>query len=123
MDESRERERRWLRRHALFAPFGVFAATLLLLVRSGQWSGWENLESAAKLVDLGAVMYSMVAVLAERGVDLVFWALEQRKKRIEERKAEGRAEERAKIKAHLERVSREEGIPLERLLPGEEDAK
>ena len=110
-------------RHALFAPFGVFAATLLLLVRSGQWSGWENLESAAKLVDLGAVMYSMVAVLAERGVDLVFWALEQRKKRIEERKAEGRAEERAKIKAHLERVSREEGIPLERLLPGEEDAK
>ncbi len=115
-----------MRRHALFAPFGVFAATLLLLVRSGQWSGWESLESAAKLVDLAAVMYGMVAVLAERGVDLVFWALEQRKKRIEERKAQGRAqgraEERAKIKAHLARVSREEGIPLEKLLPGEEDA-
>ena len=37
MDELRET--RWLRRHAIVAPFGIFAATVLLVVWSGQWSG------------------------------------------------------------------------------------
>ena len=59
-------ERQWLRRHAIAAPFGIFAATALLVVRSGQWEGWESLGLAADMVDLGAVLYAMVAVLIER---------------------------------------------------------
>ena len=109
---------RWIRLHAMVAPFGVFAVTLLLLARSGQWDGWESLEPAASLVDLAAVVYGMIAVLVERGVNMVFWALEQRKKRIEERKAEGRAEERARIL----RAAKEKGIDISELLPEKEDS-
>ena len=126
---------RWLRLHAMIAPFGVFAVTVFLLARSGKWSGWESLESAATLVDLGAVVYGMIAVLVERGVDMVFWALEQRQKRREklqaearaeglaEGLAEGRAEERKRIEARMALISRETGIPIERLLPQDDEAK
>ena len=79
---------RWLRLHALFAPFGVCAVTALLLARSGQWAGWESLPAASSLVDLGAAVYGMVAVLTERSIDMVFWALEQRRKRAKEREKE-----------------------------------
>ena len=113
---------RWLRLHAMIAPFGVFIVTVLLLARSGKWSGWESLESAATLVDLGAVIYAMVAVLVERGVRMVFWALEQRKKMIEERRKEGQAELIAEMLAEgipqteqeLEKWAREKGIPLDK---------
>lgn len=115
------REMRWLRLHAMIAPFGVFLVTVLLLARSGKWSGWESLESAATLVDLGAVIYAMVAVLVERGVDMVFWALEQRRKRLEEQRQEARAELITEMLAagvsdetrkELEQWAREKGIPL-----------
>ena len=74
---------RWLRRHALAAPFGVFAATALLtyLSAQGQAQFSELTQTAAGFVDLGAVLYGMAAVLAEKGVTLMFWALEQRQKR------------------------------------------
>ncbi len=149
---------KWLRLHAIAAPFGVFVVTLLLLERSGQWGGWERLEAAASLVDLAVVIYGMFAVLAERGVDMVFWALEQRQKRrakIEaearavgravgrvegfaegrveghaegraegraEGHAEGLAEERKRQKARMALISQQTGIPLEDLLPPEDDS-
>lgn len=81
------RDVRWLRLHALFAPFGVCAVTALLLAGSGKWAGRESLPSAASLVDLGAAVYGMLAVLAERSINMVFWALEQRRKRAQEREA------------------------------------
>lgn len=81
------RDVRWLRLHALFAPFGVCAVTALLLAGSGQWAGRESLPAAASLVDLGAAVYGMIAVLAERSINMVFWALEQRRKRAQEREA------------------------------------
>ena len=84
----RYRDIRWLRLHALFAPFGVCAATALLLVRSGQWAGWESLQAASSMVDLGAAVYGMVAVLAERSIYMIFWALEQRRKWSKEREKE-----------------------------------
>ena len=93
--------------------------TLLLLARSDQWRGWESLEAAANLVDLAAVVYGMIAVLVERGFNMVFWALEQRKKRIEERKAEGRAEERARIL----REAKEKGIDVSELIPERKDSE
>ena len=108
---------RWLRRHALVAPFGVFAVTALLVLRSGQWSGWESLSSASSLVDLGAVLYGMLAVLVERGVRMVFWALDERRKwrekRREEAMAEGRAEGRAEGQAELIAEMLAAGVPDE----------
>ena len=126
MDEGRERQ--WLRRHAILAPFGIFAATALLVVRSGQWGGWDSLGLAAEIVDLGAVLYAMVAVLAERGIDMVFWALERKKQRELERKQrelENKAKVQAEIlvqllageypqsKEELEEWAKKKGIPLD----------
>ena len=121
-------EGRWLRRHAIAAPFGIFAVTVLLTVRSGQWGGWGSLGLAADMVDLGAVLYAMAAVLVERGANMVFWALEQRKKRIEERKQrieEQKTKNQAEMLAELlnkgiiqnndqlEQWARERGIPFD----------
>ena len=131
---------RWLRLHALFAPFGVCAVTALLLARSGQWAGWESLPAASSLVDLGAAVYGMVAVLTERSIDMVFWALEQRRKRAKEREKElqdklaqgmeqGIAQGQAQVLTELlsagiietnqdlERWAREKGIDLDNLPP------
>ena len=136
----RYRDIRWLRLHALFAPFGVCAATALLLVRSGQWAGWESLQAASSMVDLGAAVYGMVAVLAERSIYMIFWALEQRRKWSKEREkelqdklnqgiAQGMAQGQAQtltellsagiIEANqdLEQWAREKGIDLDNLPP------
>ncbi len=116
-------------RHAVVAPFGVLAVTVLLTYLSGgnQWNGWESLKSAASMVDLGIVVYAMIAVTVERGVNMVFWALEQRKKReaererlMEERVAQGQAEVVAALlaegipqsKQDLEQWARGKGISL-----------
>ena len=123
MDEGRERQ--WLRRHAIIAPFGIFTATVLLVVRSGQWDGWESLGLAADMVDLGAVLYAMVAVLAERGVDMVFWALERKKQREQENKAKNQAEFFAELlsnvspqtKQELEQWAKKKGISLDKHAP------
>lgn len=88
------------------------------------------------MVDLGAVLYAMIAVLAERGVDMVFWALEQKRKREQEREqrqaefrkklmaeghavglAEGRAEAWRKFEVWLERIKEEKGIDIDELPP------
>ena len=130
MDEGRERQ--WLRRHAILAPFGIFAAAVLLMARSGQWDGWESLGLAAEMVDLGAVLYAMVAVLAERGVDMVFWALERKKQREQERKQrelENKVKNQAELLARLlekgiiqnnqelEQLAQEMGIPFDKHPP------
>ena len=116
-------EKRWLIRHAIAAPFGVLAATALLVILPGHWDGWGSLELAANLVYLGAVLYGMATVLTEQGVKMVFWALEERKKMIENRKAQGRAEVVAEFlaegipqtKEELEQWARDKGIPLDKL--------
>ena len=117
---------RWLGRHAVVAPFGVLAATVLLVHLSGRWTGWDSLIHVATLVDLGVVLYAMVAVLVERGSNMIFWALEQRRKRREALRAQVRAEvldqERRKTEAWLTQVAEKEGIPIERLLPPNGDA-
>ena len=113
---------RWLRLHAMVAPFGVFAVTLLLLARSGQWGGWESLEPAASLVDLAAVVYGMIAVLVERGVRMVFWALDERRKWREKRRNEAQADLITKMldegipqtPEDMERFARDNGIAIDR---------
>ena len=121
---------RWPRRHAIATPFGVFAVTTLLTRWiSGQWLGPDNGELAADLVPLSGVIYGMMALTVEGGVRLMFWAWEKhqmwREAMREEGREAGRAEgakagrkaERAATEAHLEKVAKETGIPLSRLLP------
>ena len=96
-------ERRWVRYHAIAAPFGILAATALLPYLTGPSprNGLESLRQAATLVDFAVPIYAAVAVLLERGGVLVFWALEQRKKWRDERLAVQAAREaalRAKVR-------------------------
>lgn len=144
-------ENQWLRRHATAAPFGILATALLLAfyLEKWQWHGRSSWELATAQVDMGAVLYAAAAMLAERGVRLMFWALDQRRKwrakwraeaiaeghaegiaqGIAEGRAEGQAEGRIAGQAEtqqrydewLARVSREKGIPLDDLLPPEPD--
>lgn len=119
-------EFRWLRRHTVVAPFGIFAVTLALAwwERVLPWPSVGPAETA-ELVDLAAIIYGMIAVLSERGVRVMFWALDQRRQWRErwrqEARAEGREQERAAMKAHLERVAREKGIDLDELLPRDKE--
>ena len=116
-----ERGARWLGRHAIVAPFGIFAATVLLVNLSGQWNGWGNLNQAASLVDLGVVLYAMVAVLVERGVRMWFWALDQRRKWREQWRLEAQAEGRAEERTRVLQAAKEKGIDVAALFPEEED--
>ena len=112
---------RWLRLHALFAPFGVCGATALLAylaVRQGDYPSF--LMSAGELVDLGAAMYGMVAVVIEKGLDAMFWALERRKKRIEKIRAEGYAIGQKEFSERL-RDARERGVTVDEFLRELED--
>lgn len=103
-------ERRWLRRHAMVAPFGVFAATLLLTLylKQWQWHGRDSWELATSQVDLGAVLYAMAAVLVERGVRAMFWALDERRKWRAQWRAAAMAEGHAEglARGHAEGLAR-----------------
>ena len=71
----------------VFAPFGILAVTALLtyLTAPEPWSIRQGLNQAAAQVDLAVPIYAALAALAERGIAMIFWALEQRKKWREER--------------------------------------
>ena len=79
-------ERRWLRLHAMVAPAGILATTLLLTYWRQQWQWpWpDSLDRAADLTDIGTVIYAVIAVAVERGVNVIFWALEERKSAAKE---------------------------------------
>ena len=125
MDEWWE-ERRWLRRHATAAPFGIFATTLLIAywLEQWQWHGRDTWSLVSEQVDLGTVVYAMAAVLFERGVKLMFWAWDERKKWRAKAREEGRAEEAQRYDAWLAKVAAEKDIPLAELMPPpREDAR
>ena len=97
MQERENRERRWLRLHAITAPIGV-AATTALLAWLGQSTG-ENqsatasfLDSAADKAYLATVTYALMAAIGEGVVRMVFWAWSEHKKAIQGFKDAGRAE-------------------------------
>ena len=130
MENPRWWELRWPLRHAMAAPFGVFAVTALLTWWiSGQWPGPDNGELAADLVDLAAVVYGMIALTLEGGVRLMFWAWEKHKAVREAMREEGREEMRAAVKQRdaavkqrdkvLARVAEEKGLTLSELLEQE----
>lgn len=118
---------KWPRRHVIAAPFGILAATALLvgLAENWQWSYPAVVHTAGALVDLGVVVYTALAVLAELGYWAMFYAMEKTKSLLkrerEEGREEGRAEEReiarAEREALLEYLRREKGITPDDLPP------
>ena len=105
------REGRWLRRHAVFAPFGIFVMTALMTYFTGTVGAntREFWKSAADMVDLGTVLYAMAAMSFEKGVDAVFWALEQRRKRRERYEAEAKAAAESELISALVAAGQEQG--------------
>ena len=106
MQERGNRERRWLRLHAITAPMGVAAVTALL-AWLGQ-SGDENQSATARFLDsaadkayLATVTYALMAAIGEGVVRMVFWAWSEHKKAIQRYRDEGRAEGRAEVAAEL----------------------
>ena len=92
------------------APFGILAATALLthFTASTPRNPLDSLRHAPTMVNLAVPIYAAIAVLIERGIVMVFWALEQRKKWRDERLAAQaardaalRAEIRNELKAEL----------------------
>ena len=119
-----------MRRHALAAPFGVFAATALLtyLYTQGEAQPRALTQTAAGFVDLGAVLYGMAAVIIEKGITLMFWALEQRQKRQKAFRDEIYRQAARDFTAKLMPLAKEKGISEEELrqaiakdLPKEQD--
>ena len=89
--------RRWRQAHLAFSPIGVLVATGLLSRTVGV-SGWgerDSLGFLADLIPLGIIVYATAIFALERMVIMVFWALAQREKFIEERRAEGLARGKA----------------------------
>ena len=118
-------ETRWLRLHVLAAPYGVFAVTLLytLYLEQGRWQGRASWELAGSQVDMGAVLYGMAAVAAERSVVFMFWALAQRRKWQERLREEGAAANRKEFEQWLAKVAEEDNLNLERLMPPKKDSE
>ena len=109
-----ERELGWLRRHAAFAPFGILIVTGLLVyfVGPGRWQGAGSFKLAAEQIDLAAALYAAFAVAVERGVKMIWWAIEQRRKEREKLVQDARAKERARISKELERMERGRTTPI-----------
>ena len=63
-------------------------------------------------MDLGAVLYGMVAMLMEGGTNMVFWALEQREKRRKELQDKVRAEVRDEVEAEVRAEVRAEAVEM-----------
>ncbi len=74
----------WLRRHAMIAPLGIILVLVgLMYVRDANQNG--IVATAAGMVELATVIWAAFATLGERGVNIMFWAWEQHKKREAER--------------------------------------
>ena len=97
--------------HLAFSPIGVLIATVLLSRYAGVW-GWSDRDSLgflAELVPLGVVAYAAAVFVTEQVIRMVFWALAQREKDIEKRRAEGWEKGRAAGHAEGHAEGRAEG--------------
>ncbi len=86
----------------------LLIATGLLSRSAGVW-GWgdeESLGFLASLTPLGGVVYAAAIFVMEWGVRMVFWALAQREKDIEKRRAEGEARGEARGEVRGKRQAR-----------------
>ena len=83
---------RWSRLHANLAPFGIALTTYLLtyfdIIGWRVWEFWkirDHLAALSDMVDLGILVYIVVALAIDRGISMIFYALEQREKRRKQR--------------------------------------
>ena len=102
----------WAARHALFAPWGILAATYALTtyVKAVGWNIWSdrgNLVTLSDMVDLGIVVYAVGASLVEVLIGMAFYALEQRKKRQEKMR-----EEAVRMREEAVREGRQEAMRM-----------
>ena len=90
---------RWLVRHVVFVPVGTFIATYLLSLPFGVgiWNNAKDIKTASDVVDLGAVVYTTIAVLTEGSVRMIWWALDQRRKWRARMREEAKAEVVAEV--------------------------
>lgn len=90
---------RWLRRHAMITPFGAAATTWALSawIGGGHWLFWNDIEPAKSMAGLGAIGYGMAAVLIAGGIKAVFWALDERRKKLTRREIETLTEVRDRL--------------------------
>ena len=110
-DSARGLNSPWFKRHATIAPFGVFIVSWLMCWSdTGNWRCWSDWSETSSLVDYAVIIYGMIAVLFEKGLDVMFWALEQRKKRMAAFRAEMMAEGLAKGRAAGIAEGRAEGM-------------
>ena len=62
------------------------------------------------MVDLAVVVYSLIAVIVERGFSVIWWSLEQKRKFERKRKLENRREFTAELAAELEDMTEKERL-------------
>ena len=68
-------------------------------------------------MDLAIVVYSLVAVTVERGLSMIWWSLEQKRKYERKRKLENRREFTVELAAELEDMTEEERLAaIQRLI-------
>lgn len=96
MEES---DVRWLRRHATITPFGAAVTTWVLSVwvGGGQWLLWHDLEPSKSMAGLGAIAYGIIAVIGEGGIKMVFWALDERRRKLTRREIATLTEARERL--------------------------
>ena len=93
-----QQESHWLRNHVAIAPVGSLIATGMLSVVV---SGSLSLASAANFAELGILVYGSIAGIADRGGYMLFWTMEQIRKRKAERKQEIEAQVRTEVQTQI----------------------
>ena len=65
------------------------------------WNNAKDIKTASDIVDLGAVVYTTIAVPTEGSVRMIWWALDQRRKWRAKMREEAKAEAVAEVLAEV----------------------
>ena len=103
--------RSWLHWHAFVAPLGILITTFGLA-----WiDGLDHWSDAAGFVELGVIVYAVIGSALEGGINMVFWALEQRRRRL--------AGERRRLAEKRSQILTDAAAALRKEFPNEATAK
>ena len=89
---------RWSVRHVRLAPFGILATTYLLTYIDKPlgwrvwelWKVWGDLAALAEMVDLGILVYIVLASIVEWLVRMAYYAIEKIQNERQKLREEGR---------------------------------
>lgn len=121
----------WFQRHAIAAPFGITVTTVVLFwLDQEHWAFWQDLQNATSLVDFGAVIYAMAAIVVDGGGRVVFYTIAKwkedkarREKLLEEMLRKQRLGNLAEFREELRQRVREGGTLEGWLTEEEQNAK